>query len=411
MTRQIAPPKAHATGIDTLIGSESKRLRGCFLINLLANSTIVAALYAEIILLWKTGPQEVSELWPGGLDPLAVGLAITSLTVAMVIAVGVARFPSLSAVQEGKETVDAYVRGMHLMQTTRLVAGVSGLILLILVPLLASGGGYHIICAVAFTLLALLCFRLSCAVPVPITDWERDIEEQKFVLGKVDAESRRLQSKLDARGGLVTHPRRRFGAWVILSSLVITGVLAVGIITHLQTWASSGPNVLFKLVVAGVILGGYIQGMVVWGFSGFPAPQYNERSMAWFRAIMFTLGLLVLMGPPISAARYSDLTGILSRYLLTAIVLYTVSAMLAVCYSPAFRTLRHHWLEKRRSEVHERLDSYEQFHSARKLPHKEMFTEGESRSTANAAKRLIYRMTRRCPGSSPNRPSSDTTPS
>lgn len=314
---------------------------------------------------------DLSNLWPIGLDPLSIGLAITSLTVTIVIAVGVTQFPHFHAVRDGKESVDAYVRAMHLVQTARLVATVSGVFLLGLVPLMALGDAYRVICAVVFAFLGLLCFRLSCAVPLPIAEVERHLFEEESIFREVAAETDKLQSALDARGGVVAHPWPRLVRLLVVRSLVFSGVLIVGLAGNLRAAGAPWPTAIdlpiaLLFVLVWVLVGIYVQGVVMWGFFGCPAPQYGDRDMAWLRVVVTVISLLSIMLPTGLAASNGGLTGIWPRYLLAAMILWIIVSLLAFHRSRTLLTLRQTTLEKRSSASGTRLEVYKQLREARR---------------------------------------------
>lgn len=305
--------------VESLIAVESKRLRSSFMGLCIACVPFVVAVHLAVagfalMVSGTSGTFIIVELftgylgtmnrwaaaWPTGLDPLAAGLAITSLSVAMVVAVAVVRLPSRFTLREGQATVEEHVRQEHLVKTARLVTICSGLLLFILASVLVWGGGYRAICAAVLVLLALLCLRLSCAVPIPETDWEQYRKEEQRDLEKVNEEAQRMKQQVAGRGGAVAHPRWRLTARLILSSMVIGSVIALG--SGMWALTQRGSLTAVELIVMSqafaffMILSLYLQSVAVWALYSFPAPQYDERHMTWYRlGINICCWLLVIV--------------------------------------------------------------------------------------------------------------------
>ena len=180
---------------ETALKAESKRLRGHVGVLCIGVSSFIflAIIGSELVRLSGDNPVDVSVLlssiggdmrliggfWPAGVDPLTVGFAITSLAIAMVVTVAVAKLPSQGSTPALQLTVDEYVRLTALVASARTVSTVGGGIIWLLVPVLATGDAYPKFCCVIFVLLGLLCFRLAATLPVPVSYWEADQEEMQ----------------------------------------------------------------------------------------------------------------------------------------------------------------------------------------------------------------------------------------
>lgn len=309
----------------------------------------------------------IGGFWPAGVDPLTVGFAITSLAIAMVVTVAVAKLPSQGSTPALQLTVDEYVRLTALVASARTVSTVGGGIIWLLVPVLATGDAYPKFCCVIFVLLGLLCFRLAATLPVPVSYWEADQEEMQALLGRVRRESARIRASRLRADQDVSLARVWFIAvllWGVVTASIITllpfqaAALALGRTLELSQWISLAP---FALAAHGLVVACATAVRWIW-----PIPLYCDKEVARAYSVLCVLCVSVVLVVGVSVSLHLVVTISLVCFVASFAVSLGVP-FVALPRLSAWASLRLSALERREARLQVLLEESATYVQARKM--------------------------------------------